>query len=231
VPVLKINSGRIGYEIVTPAQAAICRDIFAESSLWFTMAAMAMSSKRIEDVATLRALAHPLRIRMLAALRTDGPATATQLARRFDETSGATSYHLRQLERYGFVEEDAEQPSRRERRWQAAQELTQWDTADFLDDAAGRSALRVFERERIDLLVRLLQRWYAERADWPREWVSATVDTDVLLRLRPADLAAFRDDFRGLVQRYDAGQRDSTDDTARRVFVIAQAFPTEEIEL
>ena len=61
----------------------------------------------LTDPAALRALAHPLRGKLLAALRIDGPATASMLARRYGESSGATSYHLRQLARYGFIEDDA----------------------------------------------------------------------------------------------------------------------------
>jgi hypothetical protein len=43
------------------------------------------SVKRVTDAATLKAVAHPLRARLLGALRFDGPATASELARRFDE--------------------------------------------------------------------------------------------------------------------------------------------------
>ena len=57
----------------------------------------------------LRGLAHPLRIRLRAELVEHGPATASQLAARVGQSSGATSYHLRQLAAYGFV---AEAPGR-----------------------------------------------------------------------------------------------------------------------
>jgi DNA-binding transcriptional ArsR family regulator len=57
------------------------------------------------DVTAARALAHPLRLRLLDLLRFDGPATATMLAARVEESSGSTSYHLRQLARHGFIEE------------------------------------------------------------------------------------------------------------------------------
>lgn len=57
------------------------------------------------DAHSLRGLAHPLRIRLLGDLRLHGPATASQLAERLGESSGATSYHLRQLAAYGFVED------------------------------------------------------------------------------------------------------------------------------
>ena len=67
------------------------------------------------DTRQLRVLAHPLRSRLVGALRFHGPATATQLAARLGTNSGATSYHLRQLAEVGLVEDDAERSSGRDR--------------------------------------------------------------------------------------------------------------------
>jgi DNA-binding transcriptional ArsR family regulator len=73
------------------------------------------------DARSLRGLAHPLRLQLLGLLRMDGPATATQLAERTGQSSGATSYHLRQLAAYGFVIEDLDRTTgRRDRYWRAA---------------------------------------------------------------------------------------------------------------
>jgi len=77
------------------------------------------------DARSLRGLAHPLRVRLLGLLRQDGPATASGLAAVVGESSGVTSYHLRQLATYGFVVEDDEpHASRRERWWKAAHRTT-----------------------------------------------------------------------------------------------------------
>ena len=67
----------------------------------------------------LKAFTHPLRMAMYSALSEHGPATATQLAKRLGESSGQTSYHLRQLERHGFVEDDPEHTGGRERWWRS----------------------------------------------------------------------------------------------------------------
>ncbi len=64
----------------------------------------------------MRALAHPLRLRMLEAL-SSGPATASMLARDLGESSGATSYHLRSLAAAGIIVEDLERRKGRERWW------------------------------------------------------------------------------------------------------------------
>src|SRR4051812_34521811 len=74
---------------------------------------------RVTDVRALRALAHPLRNRLLGQLRVNGPATASRLGRAIGESSGSTSYHLRQLAAYGFVEEVEGRGTARERWWRA----------------------------------------------------------------------------------------------------------------
>ena len=76
------------------------------------------SVKRLDPPA-LKALAHPLRVRILGSLRRTGPATATVLAGRLGESSGLTSYHLRVLAAHDFVVEDTEQGAGRERWWRA----------------------------------------------------------------------------------------------------------------
>ena len=63
---------------------------------------------RVIDAASLKALAHPLRVELFDRLAMLGPATASQLADALGESSGATSYHLRQLARHAFIEEDPE---------------------------------------------------------------------------------------------------------------------------
>src|SRR3954454_20546020 len=71
------------------------------------------------DPPRLRPLAHPLRGRLLGLLRLHGPSTASRLAARVGESSGSTSYHLRQLGSVGLVVEDPEHAGEggRERWW------------------------------------------------------------------------------------------------------------------
>src|SRR5437868_14876227 len=69
------------------------------------MAAESKLRVRPWSAAELRALAHPLRLQLLQVLHAEGPATASQLARRLGESSGAASYHLRALHRARVVDE------------------------------------------------------------------------------------------------------------------------------
>ena len=103
-----------------------------------------MASDKITlDARSLRGLAHPLRLRLLSLLREGGPSTATGLAAQVGESSGVTSYHLRQLAAYGFVVEDTEsRTNRRERWWKAAHRYT---VLEPLPDADVETTLLVGE--------------------------------------------------------------------------------------
>ncbi|MFJ9247382.1 ArsR/SmtB family transcription factor [Streptomyces sp. NPDC101776] len=59
----------------------------------------------LSDLAALKVLAQPRRQRMLQHLTLHGRATSATLARALGLNTGSTSYHLRELARYGFVEE------------------------------------------------------------------------------------------------------------------------------
>ncbi|MGW0395671.1 ArsR/SmtB family transcription factor [Streptomyces sp. NPDC003042] len=141
---------------------------------------------RALDVRALRGLAHPLRIRLLGALRMSGPATASQLAERFGESSGATSYHLRQLAAHGFVEDAPEHGKGRERWWKASHDGTQFDESLISDDdPATRSAAEVFLAEIMKIHTQELTTWLGEAHSWSSEWRGATDLSDFTLKLTP----------------------------------------------
>ena len=61
--------------------------------------------RQVHDADTMRALAHPSRLALWELLTVHGPLTATQAAEHVDESPSNCSFHLRQLARFGLVEE------------------------------------------------------------------------------------------------------------------------------
>jgi DNA-binding transcriptional ArsR family regulator len=177
----------------------------------------------VTDVESLRAIAHPLRARLLGALRTSGPATATELAARFSESSGATSYHLRQLARYGFIVEDEQQPSHRERRWRAAAMLTSWDDADFADDPAAAQASDAMHELVLRHLLRRDRQWRERRRAWGRAWLSSAGSTDVEVRLTPDATRRLHAEVLSLARQLEQESAGSPDGAT--VAVYLQAVP------
>ncbi|WP_370327655.1 winged helix-turn-helix domain-containing protein [Euzebya sp.] len=185
------------------------------------------------DSAKLQCLAHPLRSRLLSALRLEGPATSAKLAQRLGTNTGATSYHLRQLADVGLVAEDPDRGTARERWWRAAHDMTSWSDADFEDDPDDRAAnewlLGSIHRQKA------LWRddWLVTRNDWPRAWREAATTTDLRLRLTPSQLAAFKDEVWALVERYEQAPPDPApdDEPTEDVLVLLDAFPAREVRL
>ncbi|WP_179872187.1 ArsR/SmtB family transcription factor [Microcella indica] len=102
---------------------------------------------RIADLDGLKALAHPLRVQIIEALSTYGAQTASGLGERLGESSGSTSYHLRQLEKHGYVREVADRGTARERWWERVPGAIQMGSPELDGSEAGRQASRVIMRE------------------------------------------------------------------------------------
>ncbi|MFV2013562.1 MULTISPECIES: ArsR/SmtB family transcription factor [unclassified Micromonospora] len=191
---------------------------------------MASSSgvQQITDVATLKAVAHPLRVKMLSALRFDGPATATQLGRRFGESSGVTSYHLRQLAKYGFIEEEQEQPNARERRWRAIHLYTSLDRAELVNKPEGRQALRMLQDRQWEIAFHNAQAFFDELAEGEQGWIDSAGQSDFSMRLTPALAAELHRCLAEVVREYS--ERDCREPDARQVSVFLSVFPVNGVQ-
>jgi DNA-binding transcriptional ArsR family regulator len=135
------------------------------------------------DPTALKALSHPVRLRMLGLLRGDGPATASSLATRLGLNSGATSYHLRQLHQHGFVVDDPDRGNGRERWWKAAHQSTR--ARPDGDSADAREASDAFAQSVGIVHTEQLQHALEELPTMPQEWRRATTTSDWGLRLTP----------------------------------------------
>jgi len=130
-------------------------------------------NERTMDMTSLKALAHPLRVQLLDALSAYGPATASALAERFSESSGATSYHLRQLEKHGFVREDPTRGVGRERWWDRVPQPINLDV-DENSDASERAAGELVAGEWLRSRTQRLQQFLAHGVDeLGSEWVKS----------------------------------------------------------
>lgn len=134
----------------------------------------------------LKALSHPVRLRILGLLRTEGPATATTLATRLRLNTGATSYHLRQLQRHGFVVDDPSRGNGRDRWWRAAHRSTTTDVAPAEASPEEEETLDAYLQSVVVVHAETMQRSIEERALLPREWREATTYSDWVVRLSPA---------------------------------------------
>ncbi|MFC9089564.1 helix-turn-helix domain-containing protein [Nocardiopsis dassonvillei] len=181
----------------------------------------------------LRGLAHPLRARLLDELRLNGPATATILGRRLGESSGATSYHLRQLSRYGFIDNEPGRTGGRERWWRMRPGGWSMSGHEFLSDPRTRVVAQA-------VLDRLYQQRRRRFADWTalvsdspdlpavRRWKDAANDSTSHARMTPEEAAEFADalhDFLSSWGRRFQGRTPESHPDTDIVQVDAALFP------
>ena len=147
----------------------------------------------------LKALVHPLRLAMWEHLGDHGAATATQLAQALGESSGQTSYHLRQLERFGFVEDDPGHARGRERWWRAVGFTM---LPEDLRDDTMQDEVRALMQSRLAARASLLTRWIQGHRDEAPEWLEASTSAEVRTRMTAAELHALGEELEQVVMRH-----------------------------
>ncbi|MFF4208355.1 ArsR/SmtB family transcription factor [Streptomyces sp. NPDC001796] len=164
--------------------------------------------RRIDDMGTLKALAHPLRMKLFRALYLERVATASRLAELVDEAVSLVSYHLRKLAEHGLIEEaEPQSEDGRERWWRPASDGVSIHQEDFRDApekvAAHSAASRLFYEQRGELYLRHLD----ERPHWGPEWNSAAIDSEYLPRMTAAELADLSREVDALIRKHNERAR------------------------
>ncbi|MFF1721114.1 helix-turn-helix domain-containing protein [Streptomyces sviceus] len=179
------------------------------------------------DARSLRGLAHPLRMELLNALRRRGPATASMLAERLGESSGATSYHLRQLAEHGFITDAPEHGKGRERWWKAVDQGLAFDSTEF--DSAGpevRTMAEIYLHEIAATHAREMSGWLSTRDHWSAEWTRGSDMSDMTLQLTPELATELVDKMHALINDY-RGRIADDDPDAEQVRIHTHLFPIE----
>lgn len=153
------------------------------------------------DSTSVKVLAHPLRSRLLGALRLGGPATATALAASLSTNSGATSYHLRKLEAVGLVVDTGEGAGKR-RLWAASADVTHVEPSDFQDDEDAETAFGWLERDWLRHFTEKFGRWLDARTSWPSAWTDAAGMNDAMVVVTADQLAAMHLEIDAVIERH-----------------------------
>lgn len=191
------------------------------------MAEIPAEKSVVLDAQSLRSLAHPVRVQLLGMLRTHGPATATQLADRLALNSGATSYHLRQLAAAGFVAEDTERGTARERWWRSVHQLTQFS----FEELAGQDpegALVFLQSVHNTYTMRTQQALNGLQA-LPQPWREAFDMSDATLRLTSEEAQQLREEVWSVIDRYRRSPDDVEPPETDSVWVNVHVLPDVDV--
>jgi predicted ArsR family transcriptional regulator len=154
---------------------------------------------RLTDPRALRAYAHPVRMKLVGLLRTEGPLTATRAAELLGESSGTCSFHLRQLAKYGLVEE-AGGGTGRQKPWRATTTSTAWEAVAETPEAA--AATELLNTVVAEGYFEQLMRWLEASPNEPPEWQDAVQLGDRLLYVTADELAELGRRVQELVDVY-----------------------------
>lgn len=197
-----------------------------------TGVAFAAPIDRQLDLAGLKALAHPLRVEIFDTLSTYGCFTASGLAERLGESSGATSYHLRQLEKHGLVRELSGKGTSRERWWERTPGAVNIGSEDAIATPAGRSAATTIFRQLRVHEDRLLTE-FVERSHHilPDEWLDGAAVATMNTRLTASQMRDFVAEVMALTEKYVTPYKNQNVPGSRPVHVVFQTFPVVDGEV
>lgn len=174
----------------------------------------------------LRALAHPLRWKLIDLLDSEGTATATRCAEATGESVASCSYHLGVLAKYQYIQL-VPGISGREKPWRLTsphQDLSP-PGPDLEDQLAAEAATEVFldhELERLKSRVRSL-------GLEPPEWYRASSGGGSTMWVTAAELGEIKDELLAVLHRYEGRGEDPSQRPAgsreARVFVSTSVDP------
>lgn len=179
------------------------------------------------DSTALRALAHPLRVRILDELSAYGPLTSSGLAARIGESSGVMSYHLRQLEKAGLVREDESLGTARERWWERRPgSITTPEPSSLPPASPERLATQLITAEWMRSREANFHDFLAHGDSvFGQEWLSIAASDTINLRLTPDQLHQLVTDFDEVLWKYLDAYKHTPSPGSRPVQIHVNAFP------
>jgi DNA-binding transcriptional ArsR family regulator len=150
----------------------------------------------VADAKTMRALAHPVRIALIEALTLGGAMTATEVGERIGESPTTCSFHLRQLARYGFIEE-AGGGKGRARPWRMTSIGMRIGSES--DDPEIQIAASVLGKLVRDRELDRYRMWLTAKASYPKSWRDAGIDDEYLMYLTPQEMVQIHEELQALL--------------------------------
>ncbi|MFC4115335.1 winged helix-turn-helix domain-containing protein [Nonomuraea zeae] len=182
---------------------------------------------RVTDVDTLKALGHPLRIKIYRALFVAGTATASQLADQVGEAVSLVSYHLRKLASHGIIEEAKDgRGDARERWWQPVSTVISTRDEDWRDEpervAVHTAVSRLYAHQRTEMYDAYLD----SKESWDDGWRNSAFASEYLLALTSDELRRLGAEINEVIEKWRAHGKAAREsgDTQGRENVAAHLY-------
>lgn len=181
----------------------------------------------VTNADTLRAMASPIRMRILGTLRVNGEQTVGNISEQLGEASGAISYHLGQLAGAGLVEKvKSPDGDRRKSWWKACQSAIRLEGSGEKNGADNAKAMDMFRRSTALSYEMAYERFLDKLPELPREWADACTSDDHVLRLTAEEMSSMLEELNEVVRRWQikAGVHGDDEPGVEPVALILQAF-------
>ncbi len=186
---------------------------------------------RVLDTGAMRALAHPLRVRIYDILSQYGPQTASSLAVRLGESSGSTSYHLRALAQHDLIREVEGRGTTRERWWERPVGGVSFSSPEAMKTPAGRAATQLvmneFFRQRQNQLLEFAERGLVSETE---RWQEGSLISTASARLTPEQSKELTLRIMAIIDETVDAYRHQTGEDVRPVTIRADVFPLPDLE-
>ncbi len=183
---------------------------------------------RVLDTGALRALAHPLRVRIYDILSQYGPQTSSSLAGLLGESTGSTSYHLRALAKQDLIQEVVGRGTARERWWERPVGGISFANPEALKTPSGRSATQLimseFFRGRQEQLMAYIDSGLTDAA-----WERGSMISTATAWLTPEQSGELSKKIMALIDDAVETYRNQTGENVRPVTIRADVFPLPEL--
>ncbi|WP_460795066.1 ArsR/SmtB family transcription factor [Microbacterium sp. GXF0217] len=181
------------------------------------------------DPGALKALAHPLRVRIFDLLSAHGPQTASSLATMLGETSGSTSYHLRTLSAHDLIREVEGRGTARERWWELPQGRIDIPGPNDAMSPANRAAAQIVSSEFFRLRHETLMAWVnRSTSDVPVGWEDTGLIATTMLEMTPGQMEDLKAELMAVVDAAVDRYRGQTGPDVRRVSMRTELFDLPE---
>ena len=163
--------------------------------------------RELTSAQEMRALTHPIRLALLEVLSIEGAMTATEAGERIGESATTCSFHLRQLAKYGFVEEAGGGAGRR-RPWKVVQRSMRLSGIGGVEQSLAANELRRL----------VMGRWLQRNEQWSAVqhldpvWADIPEAMEIVAYLTADETTAVQEEITALLERF----RDRLTDPSRR---------------
>lgn len=157
------------------------------------------SPQHLTDPSTIRALSHAVRLALIEVLGVHGALTATQAGELIGESATTCSFHLRQLAKYGFVEEAGKGPGR-SRPWRVKQ--VGWIVEEIANDTEQNAAAKILGEIALERQLQRHQEFNHRKHEYPVEWRDAGDESHTVWWVTPSEMASLQQEINNLIYRF-----------------------------